>query len=74
MPIDVSPLPWWSIAQAFHREGAELAFTYPNDQIEKRVRPLAASLGLFVPKTGRRSPIRGLPRATPWPSPTGTND
>ncbi len=34
----------WSIAQALHREGAQLAFTYPNESIEKRVRPLAASL------------------------------
>src|SRR6185436_12022339 len=35
----------WAIAQALHREGAELAFTYPNEAIEKRVRPLAESLG-----------------------------
>lgn len=35
----------WAIAQAFQREGAELAFTYPNEAIEKRVRPLAESIG-----------------------------
>jgi enoyl-[acyl-carrier protein] reductase I len=35
----------WAIAQAFHREGAELAFTYPGETMEKRVRPLAESLG-----------------------------
>jgi enoyl-[acyl-carrier protein] reductase I len=35
----------WAIAQAFHREGAELAFTYPGEVMEKRVRPLAESLG-----------------------------
>ncbi|HXQ22386.1 MAG TPA: enoyl-ACP reductase [Candidatus Acidoferrales bacterium] len=35
----------WAIAQALHREGAELAFTYVGEAIEKRVRPLAASLG-----------------------------
>lgn len=35
----------WSIAQRLHDEGAELAFTYPNESIEKRVRPLAESLG-----------------------------
>ena len=35
----------WAIAQRFHVEGAELAFTYPNEAIEKRVRPLAESLG-----------------------------
>ncbi len=34
----------WAIAQAFHREGAELAFTYPGEAMEKRVRPLAETL------------------------------
>lgn len=36
----------WAIAQALHREGAELGFTYVNEAIEKRVRPLAESLGV----------------------------
>lgn len=35
----------WSIAQRLHAEGAKLAFSYPNESIEKRVRPLAESLG-----------------------------
>jgi enoyl-[acyl-carrier protein] reductase I len=35
----------WGIAQAFHREGAELAFTYANEKLKERVEPLAASLG-----------------------------
>ncbi len=35
----------WAIAQLFHAEGAELAFTYPGETMEKRVRPLAESLG-----------------------------
>ena len=35
----------WAIAQAFHQEGAELAFTYAGEGMEKRVRPLAESLG-----------------------------
>jgi enoyl-[acyl-carrier protein] reductase I len=35
----------WAIAQAFHREGAELAFTYPGEAMEARVRPLAESVG-----------------------------
>ncbi|HEX9051287.1 MAG TPA: enoyl-ACP reductase [Anaeromyxobacter sp.] len=35
----------WAIAQLFHREGAELAFTYPGEGMERRVRPLAESLG-----------------------------
>ena len=34
----------WGIAQAMHREGAELAFTYQNDRLESRVRELAAQL------------------------------
>lgn len=35
----------WGIAQALHREGAELAFTYLNEALERRVRPLADELG-----------------------------
>ena len=35
----------WGIAQALGNAGAELAFTYQGDSIEKRVRPLAAQLG-----------------------------
>src|SRR6187431_762984 len=35
----------WGIAQAMHREGAELAFTYVNDKFKDRVQPLAESLG-----------------------------
>jgi enoyl-[acyl-carrier protein] reductase I len=38
----------WSIARAFAREGATLALTYVGDAIEKRVRPLAAELGVDV--------------------------
>ena len=36
----------WAIAQRLHAEGAELALTYPNDLIERRVRPLAESLSV----------------------------
>jgi enoyl-[acyl-carrier protein] reductase I len=35
----------WGIAQAMHREGAELGFTYVGETLERRVRPLAQSLG-----------------------------
>ena len=35
----------WGIAQALHREGAELAFSYLNDKMKERVEPLANSLG-----------------------------
>jgi enoyl-[acyl-carrier protein] reductase I len=36
----------WAIAQALQREGADLAFTYIGESIERRVRPLAASIGV----------------------------
>ncbi len=35
----------WGIAQATAAQGAELAFTYQGEALEKRVRPLAESLG-----------------------------
>ncbi len=35
----------WGIAQKLHEQGAELAFSYQGEALEKRVRPLAASLG-----------------------------
>ncbi|MGH8259513.1 MAG: enoyl-ACP reductase FabI [Steroidobacteraceae bacterium] len=35
----------WGIAQAMHREGAELAFSYQSERLAERVRPLAESLG-----------------------------
>jgi len=35
----------WGIAKACHDHGAELAFTYQGEALEKRVRPLAASIG-----------------------------
>jgi len=38
----------WGIAQAMHREGAELAFSYVNDKMKERVEPLAASLGAHL--------------------------
>lgn len=35
----------WAIAEAFHAEGAELAFTFAGEILEKRVRPLAEGIG-----------------------------
>ena len=35
----------WAIAEAFKREGAELALTYANEMVAKRVFPLAESIG-----------------------------
>jgi enoyl-[acyl-carrier protein] reductase I len=36
----------WGISRAFHREGAALGFSYAGEVLEKRVRPLAAQLGV----------------------------
>ena len=38
----------WGIAQAMHREGAELAFTFAGDKLRERVEPLAASIGSSI--------------------------
>lgn len=38
----------WSIAQAFHREGAEIALTYAGEAFAKRVQPLADSIGAEI--------------------------
>src|ERR1043166_5832157 len=35
----------WAISEAFHAEGAELAFTFAGEVLEKRVRPLAEGIG-----------------------------
>ncbi len=35
----------WQIAQQLHAQGAALAFTYANEALERRVRPLAESVG-----------------------------
>ena len=35
----------WGIAKACHDNGAEVAFTFQGDALEKRVRPLAKSIG-----------------------------
>ena len=74
----------WGIAQAMHREGAELAFTYVNEKFKERVQPLAESLGskIIVPldvtndaeidcRLRRPQAVPGA-RSTSWctPSPT----
>ncbi|OYW85963.1 MAG: enoyl-ACP reductase, partial [Sphingobium sp. 32-64-5] len=35
----------WGIAKALRSQGAELAFSYQGETLEKRVRPLAEELG-----------------------------
>ena len=46
----------WGIARALSGEGAELAFSYQGESLEKRVRPLAAELGSFVGYGPRDAP------------------
>ena len=38
----------WGIARTLGRHGAEMAFTYQGEVFEKRVRPLAESLGAEI--------------------------
>ena len=38
----------WGIAQAMHREGAELALTYQNDKLQPRAEKMAAELGSAI--------------------------
>src|SRR5262245_36787490 len=38
----------WGIAKACHSQGAELAFTFQGEAMEKRVRPLADSVGARI--------------------------
>jgi enoyl-[acyl-carrier protein] reductase I len=38
----------WGIAEAMHREGAELAFTYQNEKLKARVIKFAAELGSSI--------------------------
>ncbi len=38
----------WGIAQAMHREGAELAFTFQNDKLQSRVEKMAADCNSSV--------------------------
>jgi len=35
----------WGIAQAMHREGAELAFTFQNEKLQSRVEEMADQCG-----------------------------
>ena len=35
----------WGIAQAMHREGAELAFTFQNEKLQSRVEDMAEQCG-----------------------------
>ena len=53
----------WGIAKAAHAAGAELAFTYQGEALEKRVRPLAESVGSSLLATCDVSDEASLDRA-----------
>src|ERR1700688_4303646 len=38
----------WGIAKACHEQGAKVAFTFQGEALEKRVRPLAGSIGADI--------------------------
>ncbi len=38
----------WGIAKALHAQGAELAFTYQGEALERRVKPLAEKIGAEI--------------------------
>ena len=38
----------WGIAQALHAQGVKLAFNYLGESLERRVRPLAESVGAEI--------------------------
>lgn len=38
----------WGVAQAMHKQGAQLAFTYPNEKMKPRVQTLADQLGVKI--------------------------
>ena len=53
----------WGIARALSSEGAELAFSYQGEALEKRVRPLAAELGSELLVDCDVSDMKALDRA-----------
>ncbi len=57
----------WGIAQALHAEGAEVGFSSVESLIEKRVRPLATSIGsTFVEPCDVQSDERHRARLRRW--------
>ena len=48
----------WGIAKACHEQGAQVAFTFQGEALEKRVRPLANSIGakIIVPCDVSKAP------------------
>ena len=61
----------YGIAQAMHREGAELAFTYQNEKLKGRVEEFAAALGSDIVLTLLK--MRASPRCSPSWKKSGQN-
>ncbi|GHU02121.1 enoyl-[acyl-carrier-protein] reductase [NADH] [Alphaproteobacteria bacterium] len=53
----------WGIARALSEAGAEIAFTYQGEVLEKRVRPLAASIGSDIMIPADATDTAGMDRA-----------
>ena len=53
----------WGIAKALHAQGAEMAFSYQGEALERRVRPLAAEVGSDFLIDCDVSDMAGLDRA-----------
>ena len=51
----------WGIAQAFHQNGAQLGFSYAGEVLEKRVKPLADSIGVGTTVRKRGSSCSAQP-------------
>ena len=60
----------WGIAQAMHREGAELAFTYQNEKLQSRVEKYAAECGseITLPCDVADDKIMSTSSSIRWPT------
>ena len=56
----------WGIAKALHSHGAQMAFSYQGESLEKRVRPLAAELGSDLLIAMWRIWPRSMRRSASW--------
>ena len=63
----------YGIAQAMHREGAELAFTYQNEKLKGRVEEFAAALVLTLCCRATLLKMRASPRCSPSWKKSGQN-
>ena len=63
----------YGIAQAMHREGAELAFTYQNEKLKGRVEEFAAALGSDIVLPCDVAEDESSPRCSPSWKKSGQN-